>query len=67
MPSRGVGRGGTRPEAASTWVARDMNTHIELTARLVEHDLHTHNRLAGVSLAPIEAEPWSQELLGLTE
>jgi len=63
----GVGRGGTRPEAASTWVARDMNTHIELTARLVEQELRSHNRLTDLSLAPIEADPWSQELLGLTE
>lgn len=62
----GVERGTIGAEAASSWVARDMNTHIELTVRLVEETLRRHDRLRGVPLTAIEAQPWSQELLGLS-
>lgn len=63
----GVERGTVGAEAASSWVARDMNTHIELTARLVEETLRRNDRLRDVLLSPIETQPWSQELLGLPE
>jgi hypothetical protein len=61
----GVARGTVGAETASSWVARDMNTHIELTARLVEENLHRLDRLRGIALNPVETQPWSQELLGL--
>jgi Beta protein len=64
---RSVERGTAGPEAATTWVARDTNTHIEVTSRLVEQDLRQQRRLEAVSLTPLQAEPWSQEALALQE
>lgn len=48
-------------ETASAWVARDMNTHIEVTTRTVESNLRRNGRLEQLTLEPVQSSPWRQE------
>jgi hypothetical protein len=55
----GLGSGDV--EAASTWVARDTNMHMEMTVRAVEEHLRGCGRLKEIALAPVSSGPWQQE------
>jgi hypothetical protein len=50
-------------EAATTWVARDTNIHMEATARQIQRHFQSCGRIKEISLRSVTAEPWQQESL----
>ena len=51
------------PEAATTWVARDTNLHMEVTVEQIERHLESSGRLGDIRLLEVTSEPWQQESL----
>ena len=54
-------RGSGSEEAATTWVARDTNLHMEVTVGQVQLHLEACGRLKDIVLQPVVAEPWQQD------